>query len=331
MITAYASIDNQIVAIEMADIPANLEHILWIDLNSPTQEEEHSIENWLGIDIPTREEMAALELSNRLYQEDEAAYLAITLVTHADSEEPENKPYIFVLAQNTLVTVRYADTQPFRAYTSRLIKTKIPGSLRPALILIGLLEAIVNRLADILEGNGTKIDQISKHIFRQKVLRSSEGNASKEASLNLYAAIQRNGIEGDMISKVKESLVSLSRLVGYSRQVALLTEAGDKERMKTLALDITALNEHASFLSAKTEFLLDATLGMIAMQQNSIAKILSVAAVIFLPPTLVAGLYGMNFIHMPELSWKWGYPMAIGFMLASAYLPYRFFKYRGWL
>ena len=144
------------------------------------------------------------------------------------------------------------------------------------------------------------------------------------------------GEEGDFNSRMRESLVSIGRMVAFM-QVVLDQGRENKEmrenraRVKIVQRDIVSLADHASFLSGKIGFLLDAVLGMITIQQNGIIKIFSVAAVVFLPPTLVASIYGMNFKFMPELDWLYGYPMAIGLMLMSAILPFLYFKQKGWL
>ncbi|MEI7669355.1 MAG: CorA family divalent cation transporter [Pseudomonadota bacterium] len=252
------------------------------------------------------------------------------MLTHADSKEPENKPYTFVLTDKKIITVRYADTQPFSVLAERLQKNELLIDDNPKLIAIGLFEAITNRLADILEQKGKKIDEISKHIFRSKKFFSEEKINPKD--LNLEETICDTGIEGDALSNVKESLVSMSRLISFVKQSRFLEKDSEEEhRMEILAVDISSLSDHATFLANKVTFLLDATLGLIAIQQNGIIKIFSVAAVIFLPPTLVASIYGMNFKHMPELDWIYGYPLAIFIIILAAYLPYRFFKFKNWL
>ncbi|MDB5478269.1 MAG: Magnesium transporter [Alphaproteobacteria bacterium] len=330
MLTAYALHEKQMVSLPRDQIESRLGDIVWIDLNQPTPEEEKYIENLCRVDIPTQEEMAALELSNRLYEENGAYFFTVTIVTHVDTEEPSNKPYTFVLNQQRLITVRYAQTQPFKIVTDRILKRRDFVAIDPKLIALGLFEAMVNRLADVLEKNDRTIDAISKSIFRSSN-GDPEGKTPKN-EVNLFGAIRATGIEGDVISKVKESLVSLSRLVSYIKQIEFFPhESDENQRVRTLALDISALNDHAGFLSNKITFLLDATLGMIGIEQNAIIKIFSIAAVIFLPPTLVASIYGMNFKHMPELEWYYGYPMAIVMMVLAGYLPYRFFQYKKWL
>lgn len=331
MLTAYSYKDKKIIPYEHKDIHQYLGDALWIDLNSPTLGEEKQVEDVLGIDIPTQGEMEALELSNRLYKECDTFYFTITMVTHSESKEPENKIYTFVLTNKQLVTVRYADTQPFNVTLERLQKNELLTHANPRLIAICLFEAITNRLSDVLEHHGKRIDSLSKHIFRSKKTVRDKGQFSKK-ELNLEEAICNIGLEGDMLSNIKESLVSMSRLMNFIKQSGFLVKDSEEDhRMEIVNVDINSLSEHATFLSNKVTFLLDATLGLIEIQQNAIIKIFSVAAVIFLPPTLVASIYGMNFTHMPELHWSYGYPMAIFLIIIAAYFPYRFFKFKNWL
>jgi magnesium transporter len=297
----------------------------WIDMLAPDPAEEREVEAALGIDVPTRHEMREIEPTSRLYERDGALFMTATIVGAADSDEPVGEPITFILTGGRLVTVRYHDPQSFTAFGTAAARQ--PDSCRTGTTaFIWLLEAIVDRLADILEMVGNDLDRTSKELFR----RSPEH--SKTLTSSFSDIVRRIGISNDRTSKVHESLVSLKRLLGFLR---LPAEAEDREqlgvRLDSLKLDVTSLTDHVSYLSGNITFLLDASLGMIAIEQNSIIKIFSVMAVVFLPPTLVASIYGMNFGVMPELHWPWGYPFAIGLMILAAVLPYWFFKKRGWL
>ena len=194
--------------------------------------------------------------------------------------------------------------------------------------MTGLIEALIDRMADALERLGNEIDVISREVFRSKVDKATK------KTRNLQSFIEQIGRKGDFLTMVRESLVSISRLVAYHVAV----ESGDRkltketrQRIKLIQRDAASLGEHASFMANKINFLLDATLGLINLEQNQIIKIFSVAAVVFLPPTLVASIYGMNFDFMPELQLTLGYPLAIVLMVLSAILPFVYFKRRGWL
>jgi magnesium transporter len=323
MMIGYA-IDNE--RLRVIDDPlAHLEQIVWIDLISPGEEEEHRLEQALGIDIPTREEMGEIESSSRLYQESGAIFMIAVLLSQTESVRPVTLPVSFVLAGERLVTVRYEEPRAFRIFSQRAQKIAL-GLSNGESILIALLEAIIDRLADILERAGNEIDALSRDIFAHHGEKPTKGR-------DFQAVLKQIARQNDLSSNVQESLVSLQRLFGFLAQTTTQNKS-DKDirsRVKTLTRDAISLADYASFLSAKITFLLDATLGMINIEQNAIIKIFSVAAVVFLPPTLIASIYGMNFRHMPELEWTFGYPLALLMMIGSAILPYLYFKRRGWL
>ncbi|MDQ2918321.1 MAG: magnesium transporter CorA family protein [Verrucomicrobiota bacterium] len=316
---------------------------VWIDLLEPTQEEEQALEAALGIDIPTPEEMQAIELSSRLYEEKGVLYMTATVLTNADTDRPQSAAITFILATNKLVTLRYVDPVPFQAFAKRR-EANLERYQTPSEFLGGLVDAVIERIADILEGAGARLDRLSARTFghdnsevavplKERLAHSPRGEARKARQRDYDEVLRLIGAVSDLISRARESLVSFTRLVAFYREVRKET-AGEGEsltHLKTISGDLGALSDHATFLGGKLSFLLDATLGMIANEQNAIIKILSVAALVFLPPTLVAGIYGMNFHVLPELNWHYGYPFAVMIMLASAVLPYLFFKRRGWL
>lgn len=330
MLRTYLRNGTHLVAETEGQVPANPAELpVWIDLFNPTSEEEHVVEQLLDIDLPTREEMQDIEVSARLYQEQGAEFMTITALTQLETEEPLTTPITFVLKGNTLVTVRYAEPRAFANFASRAQKSNAIPCTNGEQVMMGLIEALFDRLADALERAGLDIDGISRAVFRKK----SSAKASNTTQ-DLQATIENIGRHGDLLTMVRESLVSFNRALTYHTSVdqqdkRLTKEA--KARTKVLYRDVVALADQATFLSNKINFLLDATLGLINLQQNQIIKIFSVAAVVFLPPTLVASIYGMNFDYMPELKWLGGYPWALGMMLLSAILPYLYFKRRGWL
>jgi magnesium transporter len=299
---------------------------VWIDLVSPTHDEEKAVEAVLGIDIPVREKLAEIEASSRLYTAGDATFMTATLVTRANTDEPVLEAITFILVRHMLVTVRYCEPRAFEAFSQRFQKAPgCPGSGEG--VLIGLLEAVVDRLADHLERAGLIVAQTSKRVFKDE-----EGKSSRYKEFLLKISE-----EGDFTSNVRESLVTLSRLVAF---LVATMEAGEqkvearklmKAHLKTLQRDIASLTDHASYLSGKIAFLLDATLGMINIEQSGIIKIFSVAAVVFLPPTLIASIYGMNFRIMPELDWTYGYLVSIGLMILSVIVTFLFFRHKGYL
>lgn len=324
MLKAFV-VDNE--RLHLVDgIAANADKVVWVDLISPTKEEEQAIEQWLGVGVPTREEMEEIEISSRLYVEDGAYFMTATLPAHTDSDEPVIAPVTFVLAGKRLVTIRYHEPRAFQTFPMRAEKAST-GCTSGVTILVGLLEAIVDRLADVLERISRDIEVLSKEIFYPIETKASKRN------VGFLLLLKQIGRKESLTSNMRNSLTTLQRLSGF------LANAGDqakdgkdvRARIKTLSRDVASLADHASFLSQKITFLLDATLGMINIEQNAIIKIVSVAAVVFLPPTVVASIYGMNFDLMPELKWPFGYPLALGLMLVSAVFPFWYFRRRGWL
>jgi magnesium transporter len=299
--------------------------LVWIDLREPTADEEAEVEKLLRLQIPTRADMEEIEVSSRLYEEDGTSYMTATLPAHTDGDEPVLMPVTFVLTRARLITVRYHEPRAFSTFPQRA--TKVPsGCTSGEGVLIALLDATVDRLADVLERAGTEIDAVSRKIFGSDHSRPMK-------SRDLQPILASIGRKGDLTTKIRESLLTLERLVGFFNQGVMLRQSPKelRENIHTAAQDIRALADHAAFLQQKVTFLLDATLGMVNIEQNAIIKIFSVAAVVFLPPTLIASIYGMNFRHMPELDWRFAYPIVIGLMIVSAILPYVFFKKRGWL
>ena len=307
-------------------IRADLAGIVWVDMVEPSAADEAFVETALGIDVPTRDEMQEIEISSRLYQEDGAAFMTALLPTNTDTDEPDVAPVTFVLAGEHLVTVRYHRPRSFTAFPARAERIGAPCDTNE-LVLMAILEAAVDRIADVLERAGRDVDAVSREVFGD---RTAEPMSSQE----LRTLLRRLGRSGDLVSKLRDGLVSLERLVGFLVPVLDHRGSADKElrgRLKTLARDVDSLTDHADFLAQKITFLLDATLGLVNIEQNSIMKIVSIAALVFLPPTLVGAIYGMNFEVMPELHWTLGYPLALVLMALSAILPYWFFKRRGWL
>ncbi len=314
---------TEITAAEGAVAP-----VLWYDLVSPTQAESRHVEQALGLAIPTRDEMEEIELSARLYQEDGGEFMTLTALTNLDGDTPAKTPVTFILKGETLVTVRYADPKPFLAFVHRALRVNAQAYGCGEEVMLGIVESIVDRMADVLERIGNEIDGISREVFRGKATPSTK------KTKDLQSLIEQLGQKGDFLGGVRESLVSISRLVAYHAALESPQRRPSKEvrqRVKMLQRDAVSLGDHATFLSGKVNFLLDATLGLINLEQNQIIKIFTVASVVFLPPTLVASVYGMNFNLMPELQWHLGYPWAILLMLLSAALPFLYFKRRGWL
>jgi magnesium transporter len=322
MIAGFAPAGGRLRPI--GDSLADLAGLAWVDLFNPSAEEEATLEAQLGVDIPTREEMHRFEVSGRLYREDDAVVMTATLPARTDSDDLLMGPVAFVIVGGKLITVRYHEPRVFRTFPQRAAESNL-GCVNGETVFVAMLEATVDRLTDILERAEQEVDGISRAIFRSE--------QAKTLSRDLMNTLQLIGRKGDLCSNIQVCLLSLQRLAGFWSQV-LAEKSNSKElrgRVRTLEHDLEALGDHSSFVSQKITFLLDATLGMINIEQSNIIKIFSIAAGVFLPPTLIASIYGMNFSFMPELRWAYGYPLAGVLMLASALLPFWYFKRRGWL
>ncbi|MBS0367348.1 MAG: magnesium transporter CorA family protein [Proteobacteria bacterium] len=295
---------------------------VWFDLLDPSREEELRVERALGVDVPTRDEMREIESSNRLYEESGSLYLTATVVTKLDTPLPENGQVTFILTGERLVTNRYADLLPFKRFVA--FAETHPGSCgSAALLLTGLLEAIVNRIADGLEQLGSDAETISARVFTRGTRRRSR---------DFRAELAQIGRSGELVSKVRESLVSLARLVAYLQQsnnARVTAEA--HASLRTVSRDVQALSDHATFLGDKVQFLLDATLGMVSIDQNNILKIFSVVTVLLLPPSVIGAFFGMNFSYIPLLKDHWGVWAGLAMMLVTAIVPYVYFRRKGWL
>ncbi|MGO4574011.1 magnesium transporter CorA family protein [Microvirga sp. 2TAF3] len=303
-------------------IPADA---LWIDLIEPARDEDQLVEQFLNIQIPTREEMADIEPSEILYRENNALYMTARVLCSSETETPKLIDISFILTDRALVTVRYGEPRSFTMFMSRAVK---PGGCRPQpeAVLEGLIETIIDRAAEILAQVGARIDRLSQSIF------DNERQGPRRAAA-FRAGLKSIGRKGDVISKVRESMMSIERLLLFLSASLPRSQKGKgvHAEWRSAVRDVQSIEEHATFLSNKLQFLLDATLGLVTIEQNDIIKLFSVMSVIFLPPTLVASVYGMNFEIMPELHWKLGYPYAIGAIVVAAILPYLFFRWKRWL
>lgn len=323
MITLYCRRAGHIAEDRLAPGQPLPDGVVWIDLVEPTPEENAAIQAHVGIEVPTPDEMREIEPSSRLYRDGLALFMTASVLNKADTPEPETRAITFALTDGLMITIRYCTPMPFETFRIR-IRTQPELLCSAEMALAELIDAIVDRLADTLETVDANVGELSKAIFGP----IGNGGKARDYSEELKV-IGRNAVR---CSKVDESLVSLSRLLTFFD--ADMRQNGKKEvrvRIKDLQRDILSLMGYVERQAEKLQLLLDATLGMVNIQQNNIIKIFSVIAVVFLPPTLVASIYGMNFDLMPELKWHLGYPLALLFMFLSAFLPFRYFKHRGWL
>jgi magnesium transporter len=317
VIQVYAQRNGRIERVEAGKEGAPLAaDALWLDVVQPTPDERAAVEAAYRLTLPTPEEVREIEPSDRLYSEGGARFMTATILVHADAPLPQRASITFILTGRALITLRYVEPRPVATYAQKLLRGQEACSCGEE-ALVGLLEAY--------------LDQVSQTIF----VEDAHGQRRHGASRDLRAVIRALGRNDDLVSTIRESLLSMTRLTSFL--TATLGATGERTmkemtaRLKSARNDIVSLNEHAAFESHTINFLLDATLGMINIDQNAIIKIFSVVAVVFLPPTLVASIYGMNFDIMPELHWMAGYPWALGLMLVSAVIPLLYFRRKRWL
>jgi len=326
MFSVFVPTESSLKKATITDLDVLPESAVWVDLVKPTAVEDKAVERLAGIAVPTREDMQEIEISSRLYIENGARYMTATLMCAADTENPRTTAVTFILASHRLVTVRYDEPRPFVLVENKLGRSCASG-ITGEMVLMELLDAVIDRNADILERAGGEMDALSHEIFEPS------GGARTGHHRRYSDILIAIGRKGDLTSKVRESLVSIGRVVTF------VTASVDgvkwskemREQLKTMQRDVHSLTDHASYLSNKITFMLDAMLGVVNLEQNNIIKLFSVMAVVLMPPTLIASIYGMNFKVMPELQWENGYPLAVLMMLAAAVGPYLYFKWKKWL
>ncbi len=335
MIRIYRQTENGFTrSIDKEAFELDWKDAVWIDLLTPTYEELDRVGRIVELEMPSRDEMREIESTSRLYTEDGARFMTTTVLSRVDTENPEPAEITFVLLDRRIITIRHTDSYSFRVFSLQLLNKHKQFSRDQ--VFLGLLSTIVDRQADVLERFGAELDRLSKLVFADRAERqekpvSPAQKTQKEETLR--EVIIDLGRTGDLISRQRDCLVNLSRLLSYAGQddIDSGTLSGLYTHLRPLSRDVTSLTEYASFLSNKVNFMLDATLGLINIEQNQIVKIFTVAAVIFMPPTLIASVYGMNFKTMPELELSFGYPLAICLMAVSVILPLIYFRRKRWI
>ena len=299
---------------------------VWLDLLRADDAERSLAERLTGLRVPSMHDLSEIETSSRLSTERDALYLSAPM-HYLDSDGiSQTVPIGFVLSDKTLMTVRFAAAPVFDAYAHRFnAHTAQPCSIAA---FVGLLEAIVDRLADVLEHLGAELDVISRRVFKPEV----KGAMPAKTDAQLRATLRSIGRNGERLSNLRDSLLGVQRIVLYTTETAAAwIPAEQRPRLKTLRQDIVSLSDYDTQLSNKVQFLLDATLGFINIEQNNGIKVLTVVSVVGVPPTLVASIYGMNFKWIPELQWEYGYFYGLAVIVLSAILPLIWFKKKGWI
>ena len=300
---------------------------VWIDLLRPTDEERSAAERLTGLRVPAQADLAEIESSSRLSSEGKALFLSTPMTYRSADGRSLSAPLGFVLSPDHLITVRFADLPVFDQFAERFVGSAAHSCSVAA--FLGLLEAIVDRLADVLEHVGADLEAISRRVFLPE--HDGKQNAAK-TDRELRATLRAVGTAGERVSNIRDSLLGVNRIVLYANDVAAdWIPAHLRPRFQTLRQDIASLSDYDVQLTNKVQFLLDATLGFINIEQNNGIKILTVVSVVGVPPTLMASIYGMNFKNMPELEWHYGYAYGLAVIILSGILPFLWFKRRGWI
>jgi magnesium transporter len=296
-----------------------LEGATWVDLVDPTTEEMERVRASTGLRVPTRDQVSEIESTSRLAFEAGAYYLSTPLVALRADGEHVITPVGFVFSARVLLTVRFLSIPSFEAIHGTC---PAQGDGTAESIFLHIFENVVDKSADGLEKAGSECDALADGAFRRGV----------HAGKTLRATLNGIGHVADRTSRLRDALLGIGRVMAFVSEPQFEgAPRPNPSRVKAIRADIASLTDYEAHLSSKVQFLLDATLGFINVEQNDIVKTLTVASVAGIPPVLVAGIYGMNFRVMPELGWTLGYPFALLLMVVSGLLPVLWFKRRGWM
>lgn len=325
MFSCYVRQTRHLARYEEGDIDGPLpRETVWVDLVEPTAAEIGRVEALCGIDIPSEEQLREIETSSRLFEDDGALYMTVSVLSR-DAEIARLIPVTAILAGERIVTLRGHGALAFPVVAKKAVRAQsTPVTSRD--IFFGLLDAIVDRIADRLERIGHAIDEVSADVFESDARTRRSGE-------RVHAMIKSLGRHGSEILKVRDSLMSLERLSVFAATAAdrIALDARDHDRIKSLGRDVKSLAEYTNSLDNKVTFLLDAVLGLVDLDQNQIMKIISMMGAVFLPPTLISSIYGMNFQDMPALSWHYGFLATLGMMLLTVAAAALMFRWRRWL
>lgn len=297
------------------------DNLVFLDLLNPTREEELEAEQWLEYQIPTREEMQEIEESSRLYVEKGALYMTASVPTALETQEPETSAITFVIGPDVLTTVRYSDPLAWRALSEQVRRQCISPVSSDAVFLL-IIEMIVARIADTLQNVEKDLRTVSRDIFR--VNPGKTGREQHDCDLN--EVIKLLGRRNALVADLRECLVSLARMLQFFLNNAASWMKGELAvQFRSVARDIKSLDDYTNQQTHEMTFLLDSTLGLINIQQNQIIKIFTVASVLFMPPTLIASIYGMN-VKLPAEQHPWAFVGVMVIIVMSAILPIFYFK-----
>ncbi len=324
MLNIYNAQNGRLVSLDCADAAAGI----WFDLENPTPEERAFVTRETGLALPADDEITEIEPSSRLATHGQVLTLSMPIVTRT-LDGLQAADCGFVLAPDYLITLRFAHSIVFEQFPTHVRE----ATLDAAHLFAGLLEAITDRQADALEKLRAELDELSHQIFHHRFAGSK--NDSKIRKRNVEAELQNIlvilGRDYDAISFLRDSQLGIARIAPYAASAADWLPSSAINKLRSVEKDITVLNEFSTHLTDKVQFLLDTTLGLINIAQNSLIKVLTVVSIVGIPPTLIAGIYGMNFQHMPEYAWTYGYEYVWVLMIITALTPLAIFRWKRWL
>jgi magnesium transporter len=311
---------GQLVDWQEEKAPDSVEDLVFLDLLNPSKSEESLAEGWLQYELPSREEMEEIEESSRLYIEDGKLYMTAWIPVGLDTSEPDNTSISFVLSPDCLTTVRYADPFSFRVLADQVRKQCRPPFTSDGVFLL-LMELIVARIADALQTVEADLKRLAHDVFSV-----STQKPSASAERDLGQVVKLLGRRSAMVANLRESLLSVNRMLQFFlNNSANWMQSNLATQFRSVMRDVKSLDDYTTQQTQEMTFLLESTLGLINIQQNQIIKIFTIASVLFLPPTLIASIYGMN-LKMPETEHAAAYPVVMCLLLISAIIPIIFFK-----
>jgi magnesium transporter len=303
-----------------------LENAVWIDLLDPSDDERAAVEAATQLRLPTQAAIEEIESSSRAFVEAHALYLSTPVLEGTNCMNDKLSTLGFVLSPKRLVTLRFARVS---ALDDVLVSHSANRELSAGEAFLKILETLVDHGADALEHASADLAKISHAAFHSDRPR---GHKPAHASQALHAALRKLGRIAEGVSRLRDTLLGIGRITSFVLEAKDdLRPRAAAPRLQAIQTDINSLNDYQVHLLGKVQFLLDATLGFINIQQNDIVKALTIVSVVGVPPVLIAGIYGMNFKAMPELNWALGYPYALALIVVSALVPIGWFKWRGWM
>lgn len=328
-VVAYAPVDGSVVALGLVPGAPRPDGLIWIDMVAPNDEDRQLVESWTGIRLPGAKAMQNIAASQRFRRRGRNLMLVLPLLVGDSMGHLSAKPIAFLLTDELLITVRDYEPNAFKTFADALVERDPDEIVSAEDTLIGLLEAGIDHMADMIEVIGRELSPLSRRVFTAS---GSITGQARRLDLHLQAILRQVGKLGDRVAVGLYAIGWLDPLPEFLCEMSRHEFSPEqRHRIDLIDRDLASLERTADHAFQRVQILLDATLGTITMRQTAINKVLSVVATVALPPTLIGTIYGMNFNDMPELGWPWGYPLALLLMLATGLAPYLFIKWRGWL